>query len=87
MNMVAATPIYDKNPSEIFVQKQRPSDLVAWYIELGLDINPQGRGIICPCPGAIYMYKSIKIHTRTKCQVSYRTNGPVVLRSHKLVKI
>ena len=29
---------------------------------------------VCPCPGAIYMYKSIKIYTRTRCQVSvYRT--------------
>ena len=32
-----------------------------------------------PCPGAIYMYKSIKIYTRTRCQVSvYRTTGPLV---------
>ena len=57
MNMVAATPIYDKNPSEIFVQKQRPSDLVAWYIELGLNINPQGRGLSAP---ALVLYTCIK---------------------------
>ena len=31
------------------------------------------------CPGAIYMYKNIKIYTRTRCQVSvYRTTGPLV---------
>ena len=31
------------------------------------------------CPGAIYMYKSIKIYTRTRCQVNvYRTTGPLV---------
>ena len=35
--------------------------------------------VICPCPGSIYMYKSIKIYTRTRCQVSvYRTTGPLV---------
>ena len=37
-------------------------------------------GVFCPCPGAIYMYKSIKIYTRTRCQVSvYRTTGPLVV--------
>ena len=37
------------------------------------------QGVVCPCPGAIYMYKSIKIYTRTRCQVSlYRTIGPLV---------
>ena len=37
------------------------------------------QGIVYPCPGAIYIYKSIKIYTRTRCQVSvYRTTGPVV---------
>ena len=36
------------------------------------------QGIVCPCPRAIYMYKSIKIYTRTRCQVSvYRTTGPL----------
>ena len=36
-------------------------------------------GVVCPCPRAIYMYKSIKIYTRTRCQVSvYRTTGPLV---------
>ena len=35
--------------------------------------------LVCPCPGAIFMYKSIKIYTRTRCQVSiYRTTGPLV---------
>ena len=37
------------------------------------------QGVVCPCPGAIYMYKSIQIYTRTRCQVSvYRTTGPLV---------
>ena len=37
------------------------------------------QGVVCPCPGAIYMHKSIKIYTRTRCQVSvYRTTGPLV---------
>ena len=41
------------------------------------NICPQG--VVCPCPGAIYMYKSIKIYTRTRCQMSiYRTTGPLV---------
>ena len=34
--------------------------------------------VVCLCPGAIYMYKSIKRYTRTRCQVSvYRTTGPL----------
>ena len=57
------------------------------------------QGVVCPCPGAIYMYKSIKIYTRTWCQVRvYRTTGPLVLnillrhenylsRNHKLALI
>ena len=37
------------------------------------------KGLSAPCPGAICMYKSIKIYTRTRCQVSvYRTSGPLV---------
>ena len=33
-----------------------------------------------PYPGAIYMHKSIKIYTRTRCQVSvYRTTCPLVI--------
>ena len=28
------------------------------------------QGVVCLCPGAIYMYKSIKIYTRTRCQES-----------------
>ena len=33
-----------------------------------------------PLPGAICMYKSIKIYTRTRCQVSiYRITGPLIL--------
>ena len=37
------------------------------------------KGLSAPCPGAVYMYKSIKIYTRTMCQVSvYRTTGPLV---------
>ena len=37
------------------------------------------QGVVCPCRGAIYMYKSIKIYTRTRCLVSiYRTTGPLV---------
>ena len=41
------------------------------------NICPQG--VVCPCPGAIYMYKIIKIYTRTRRQVSvYRTTGPLV---------
>ena len=32
------------------------------------------------CSGAIYMYKSIKIYTRTRCQVNiYRSTGPLVI--------
>ena len=50
---------------------------------------------MCPCPGAIYMYKSINIYTRTRCQVSvYRTTGPLVenldiltARYHDLVSL
>ena len=39
------------------------------------------QGVVCPCPGAIYMYKSIKIYTRTRCQVSvFRTTGPLVYK-------
>ena len=46
---------------------------------LSVDINICPQGFFCPCPGAIYMYESIKIYTRTRCQVSiYRTTGPVV---------
>ena len=37
------------------------------------------KGLSAPALGAIYMYKNIKIYTRTRCQVSvYRTNGPLV---------
>ena len=42
------------------------------------NINICPQGVVCPCPGAIYMYKSIRLHvyTRTRCQVSvYRTTG------------
>ena len=46
---------------------------------LSVDINICPQGVVCPCPGAIYMYKSIKIYTRTRCQLSvYRTTGPLV---------
>ena len=39
-------------------------------------LSPRG---CLPYPGVIYMYKSIKIDTRTKYQVSaYRTTGPLV---------
>ena len=35
------------------------------------------------CPGDVYMYKSIIIYTRTRCQVSvYRTTGPLVYFSN-----
>ena len=44
---------------------------------LSVDINICQQEVICPCPGAIYMYKSIKIYTRTRCQVS--VTGPLVL--------
>ena len=45
------------------------------------NINIWPQGVVCPCAGAIYMYKSIKIYTRTRCQVSvYRTTGPLVDR-------
>ena len=44
-----------------------------WYQHL----SPRG---CLPLPGAIYMYKSIKIYTRTRCQVSvYRTTDPLVI--------
>ena len=50
-----------------------------WAKWLSVDINICPQGVVCPCPGAIYMYKSIKIYTRTRCQVSiYRTTGPLV---------
>ena len=46
---------------------------------LSVDINICPQGVVCSCPGAIYMYKSIKIYTRTRCQVSvYRNIGPLV---------
>ena len=46
---------------------------------LSVDINICLQGVVCPCPGAIYIYKSIKIYTRTRCQVNvYRTTGPLV---------
>ena len=46
------------------------------------------KGVVCPCPGAIYMYKSIKIYTRTRCQVSvYRTTAPLVLKSYKMCSV
>ena len=46
---------------------------------LSVDINICPQGVVCPCPGAIYMYKSIKLHTKTRYQVSvYRTTGPLV---------
>ena len=42
-----------------------------------VDINICPQGAVCPCPRAVYMYKSIKIYTR--CQVSvYRTTGSLV---------
>ena len=48
-------------------------------IRLSVDIKICPQGVVCPCPGAIYMYKSIKIYTRTRSQVSiYRTTGPQV---------
>ena len=51
---------------------------------LSVDINICPQGVVCPCPGAIYMYKSIKIYTRTRCQVSvYRTTGPLVSYTEK----
>ena len=46
----------------------------------GFDINICPQGVVCPCPGAIYIYKRIKIYTRPRCQVTvYRTTGPLVL--------
>ena len=46
---------------------------------LSIYINICPQGVVCPRPGAIYMYKSIKIYTRTRCQVSvYRTTGLLV---------
>ena len=37
------------------------------------------KGLSAPSPGAIFMYKSIQIYTRTRCQVSvYRTTDPLV---------
>ena len=46
------------------------------------------KGIVCTCPGAIYMYKSIKIYTRTRCQVSvHRTTGPPVPMFMKILYI
>ena len=47
---------------------------------LSVDINFCPQGLVCPCPGAIFMYKSIKIYSRTRCQVSvYRTTGPLII--------
>ena len=44
------------------------------------------QGVFCPCPGAIYMYKRIKIYTRTRCQGSYyRTAGPLVYYNSNIV--
>ena len=44
------------------------------------------QGVVCPCPGSVYIYKSIKIYTRTRCQVSvYRTTGPLVFYNEELI--
>ena len=52
------------------------------WLGLSVDINICPQGVVCPCPGAIYMYKCIKIYTRTRCQMSvYRTTGPLVYES------
>ena len=46
------------------------------------------QGVVCNWPGAIYMYKSIKIYTRTRCQVSvYRTTGPLLLSFISICKL
>ena len=48
-----------------------------WGLSIYINICPQG--VVCPCPGAVYMCKNIKIYTRTRCQVSVcRTTGPLV---------
>ena len=48
-----------------------------WGLSVDINICPQG--VVCPYPGAIYICKSIKIYTRTRCPVSvYRTTGPLV---------
>ena len=70
-----------KNVYKIRIQRDLFETCNIWAKGKGLSvvikICPQG--VVWPCPGAIYMYKSIKIYTRTRCQVSvYRTIGPLV---------
>ena len=70
-----------KNEYKIRVQRNVFETYTKWakWQGLSVDINICPQGVVCPCPGAIYMYKSIKTYTRTRCQVSvYRTTGPLV---------
>ena len=48
-------------------------------IRISVYINICPQVVVFPCPEAIYMYKSIKIYSRTRCQVSVYTAGPLVL--------
>ena len=62
-----------KNVYKIRLQRDCSKTCNKWSKWWGLSVD------INICPGAIYMYKSIKIYTRTRCQVSvYRTIGPLV---------
>ena len=45
---------------------------------LSVDIRTLSTKVVCPSPGTIYMYKSIKIYTRTRCQ-RWAFTGPLVL--------
>ena len=72
--------IHEKNVSKIRLQRdcfKTCNKWAKWWLSVDINIWPQG--VVCLCPGAIYMYKSIKIYTSTRCQVSvYRTTGPLV---------
>ena len=67
---------------KIILQRERFKTCHKWakWSGLSVDINICPQGVVCLCPGAMYMYKSIKICTRTRCPVNiYRTTGPLVI--------
>ena len=70
-----------KNVYKIRIQKDLFETCNKWskWYGISVGINVCHQGVVCPCPGAIYMYISIKIYTRTSYQVSVnRTTGPLV---------
>ena len=59
--------MYLKSYSEIVLNIQQMGKVIG----LSVDINICPHGVVCPCPDNVYMYKSIKVYTRTRCQVSW----------------